>query len=133
MAQALYNDRIGIGSLAPVRDMNYVADTVAAFMGVGAAEGVEGELFNVGSGVGRTIGEMLDVVQRVAGVEKPVEQDDVRMRPEMSEVNALICDFGKAKAAFGYEPRVSFEEGVADLRDYLIARGSPANVAEYHV
>ena len=32
--------------------MNYVSDTVAAFLGVGAADGVEGELYNVGSGVG---------------------------------------------------------------------------------
>ena len=88
--------------------MNHVADTVAGFMGVGAAGGVEGELFNVGSGVGRTIGDMLEAVQRVAGVDKPVEQEEVRMRPEKSEVNALICDFGKARAAFGYEPQVSF-------------------------
>ena len=133
MAQALYSDRIVVGSLAPVRDMNHVTDTVAGFMGVGAAGGVEGELFNVGSGVGRTIGDMLEAVQRVAGVDKPVEQEEARMRPEKSEVNALICDFGKARAAFGYEPRVSFDDGLADLRDYLVARGAPTRVAEYHV
>jgi NAD dependent epimerase/dehydratase len=133
MAQALYSDQIVVGALTPVRDMNYVADTVAAFLGVGAAEGVEGELFNAGSGVGRTIGDMLDAVQRVAGVEKPVEQDPLRMRPEKSEVNALICDFRKANAAFGYEPHVAFDEGLAQLRDYLIDRGAPAGVAEYRV
>jgi nucleoside-diphosphate-sugar epimerase len=133
MAQALYSDRIVVGSLAPVRDMNHVADTVAGFMGVGAAGGVEGELFNVGSGVGRTVGDMLEAVPRVAGVDKPVEQEGARMRPEKSEVNALICDFGKATATFGYEPRVAFDDGLADLRDYLVARGAPTRVAEYHV
>jgi UDP-glucose 4-epimerase len=133
MAQALYRDRVVVGSLAPVRDMNHVADTVAGFMGVGAAGGVEGELFNVGSGVGRTVGDMLEAVQRVAGVDKPVEQAEARMRPEKSEVNALVCDFGKAKAAFGYEPRVAFDDGLGDLRDYLVARGAPTRVAEYHV
>jgi NAD dependent epimerase/dehydratase len=133
MAQALYSDRIVVGSLTPVRDMNYVADTVAAFLGVGAADGVEGEVFNAGSGVGRTIGDMLAMIQRVAGVEKPVEQDDVRMRPEKSEVDALICDFRKATAVFGYEPRVTFDEGLAHLRDYLAGRGAPATAAAYHV
>ena len=133
MAQALYGERIVVGSLAPVRDMNHVADTVAGFMGVGASGGVEGELFNVGSGVGRTVGDMVEAVQRVAGVDKPVEQEEVRMRPEKSEVNALICDFGKASAAFGYEPRVAFDDGLADLRDYLVTRGAPNRVAEYHV
>ena len=52
--------------------MNYVSDTVPAFLGVGAADGVEGELFNVGSGVGRTVADMLAAIQRVTGVDKPV-------------------------------------------------------------
>jgi UDP-glucose 4-epimerase len=133
MAQALYRDRIVAGSLTPVRDMNYVSDTVAAFLGVGAAEAVEGELFNVGSGVGRTISDMLDAIQRVAGVAKPVEQDELRIRPEKSEVNALICDYSKAKATFGYEPRVDFEEGLVKLRDYLVGGEVPADLAVYHV
>jgi NAD dependent epimerase/dehydratase len=133
MAQALYRDRIVVGSLAPVRDMNYVADTVGAFLSVGAAEGVDGELFNIGSGTGRTIGDMLDAIQRVVGVEKPVEQDQVRMRPEKSEVMALICDYGKAKASFGYEPRVDFEEGLVRLRDYLARSEMSADVAAYFV
>ena len=133
MAQALYSDRIVAGSLTPVRDMNYVSDTVAAFLGVGAAEGVEGELFNVGSGTGRTIADMLAAIQRVAGVEKPVEQEEARIRPEKSEVMALICDYRKAQAAFGYEPHVDFEEGLVKLRDYLVGGEMPAGLATYHV
>jgi nucleoside-diphosphate-sugar epimerase len=113
--------------------MNYVADTVAAFLAVGSAPGVEGQLFNVGSGVGRTIAEMVDAVQHVAGVDKPVDQDEGRFRPEKSEVRALICDFRKAKTAFGYEPRVHFDEGLARLRDYLIERETPSDLAVYHV
>jgi NAD dependent epimerase/dehydratase len=133
MAQALFSDRIVAGSLTPVRDMNYVSDTVDGFLGVGAADGVEGELFNIGSGVGRTIADMLDAIQRVAAVEKPVELDQTRMRPEKSEVKALICDYRKAKAAFGYEPRVDFEEGLVRLRDYLVGGKVPADLATYHV
>lgn len=133
MAQALYGDRIVVGALDPVRDMNYVADTVAAFLGVGSAEEVDGELFNVGSGVGRTVAEMLDAIQRVVGVEKPVHQDEGRLRPEKSEVKALICDYGKAKATFGYEPSVEFEDGLVRLRDHVVGREAPSDLAVYHV
>jgi NAD dependent epimerase/dehydratase len=133
MSQALWSDRIRVGALDPVRDMNYVADTVQAFLSVGAASGVEGELFNVGSGVGRSVEEMVAAVERVAGVEKPIEQEAKRLRPAKSEVTALICDYGKAKAAFGYEPRCDFEDGLADLRDYLQSRQPPSSLAAYHV
>jgi len=133
MAQALFRDRIVVGSTDPVRDMNYVSDTVGAFLGVGAAPGVEGEAFNIGSGVGRTIREMLEGVQRVAGVDKPVEEDAARVRPEKSEVRALVCDFQKAHAMFGYEPRVPFEEGLVRLRDYLVGGNVPTDLAAYYV
>ena len=63
-----------VGALEPVRDMNFVADTVAGFLGIAAADGVEGEVYNVGSGVGRTIGEILDEIQHVVGVDKPVSR-----------------------------------------------------------
>jgi UDP-glucose 4-epimerase len=113
--------------------MTYVADTVDGFLRVAAADGVEGEVFNVGSGVGRTVAEMLDAVQRVVGVDKPVEQVEARLRPAKSEVAALVCDFRKAQKAFGYEPRTEFEDGLVRLRDHLVERSSPADVAVYHV
>jgi NAD dependent epimerase/dehydratase len=133
MAQALYSERIMVGALDPVRDMNYVSDTVAAFMGVAAADGVEGDVFNVGSGIGRTIGEMLDAILRVVGVDKPVVREEARVRPGKSEVTALICDFGKATAAFGYEPRVDFDEGLRRLLDHLRDVTTSADPASYVV
>jgi nucleoside-diphosphate-sugar epimerase len=133
MAQALFHDRIVAGSLTPVRDMTYVSDTVAAFMSVGSAEGVEGELFNVGSGIGRTVAEMVDVVQHVAGVEKPVEHDEARVRPERSEVTALVCDYRKAELAFGYKPCVDFQDGLARLRDDLLGNSTSGDVDAYHI
>jgi len=133
MVQALYSDRIIVGSLDPVRDMNYVADTVTALLAAATAAGVEGEVFNVGSGRGRTVGEMLNAVQRVAGVELPVVRAPERVRPDKSEVRALICDFGKATRAFGYQPTVDFDHGLRLLRDYLLADGSPTDATSYRV
>jgi len=133
MAQALHSDRILVGALNPVRDMNFVDDTVAGFLGVGAADGVEGEVYNVGSGIGRTVGDMLAEIQVVVGVNKPVQQEPTRIRPEKSEVEALVCDYGKANAAFGYEPAVGFREGLTRLRDHLAERLPASDPAAYHV
>src|SRR5262249_26033865 len=112
---------------------NYVSDTTAAFLAVGEAEGVDGQLFNIGSGTGRSVREMIDSVQRVVGTEKPVRQDKARVRPENSEVQTLICDYGHAAATFGYRPSVDFDEGLAHVRDYVLERGSPADVTRYRI
>lgn len=130
MAQALHAPEIEIGSLDPVRDMNYVADTVDGFLRLGLADAVEGETYNIGSGVGRTIGEMLELVQKVAGTDKPVRVAASRQRPDKSEVTALICDYGKAAAQLGYGPRVGFEAGLEQLRDHLLTH-PPGDATPY--
>ncbi len=55
--------------------------------------------------------------------------------PEMekSEVEALVCDYGKANAAFGYEPAVGFREGLTRLRDHLAERRPTSDPAAYLV
>jgi NAD dependent epimerase/dehydratase len=133
MIQAMHSDRIVVGALDPIRDMNFVEDTVAAFLGVGAADGVEGEVYNVGSGVGRTIGEILEEIQEVVGVKKQVQQEQARVRPPKSEVMALVCDYTNARAAFGYAPRVDFRDGLERLRTYLAEVGPASDPAGYRV
>ena len=50
LSQALTLDVVRVGSLEPVRDMNYVQDTVDGFLRSAAAPGIEGQVFNLGSG-----------------------------------------------------------------------------------
>lgn len=132
MAQALYADEITVGALDPVRDMNYVGDTVAGFLGVASADGVEGNVYNVGSGTGHTIGEILEQVQKVAGTAKPVRQEEERVRPAKSEVGRLICDYSRAAAAFGYAPSVTLTEGLGRVRDFL-REHPPSDTGIYRV
>jgi UDP-glucose 4-epimerase len=133
MMQALYGKEIVAGSLDPVRDMNYVLDTVTGFLAIGAAEGVVGGVYNVGSGRGTTIGEILDLVQKVIGVDKPVRQVAERVRPAGSEVERLVCDFSRAAAAFGYAPSFSLEAGLEQVRDHLLAHPPAYDPSLYRV
>jgi nucleoside-diphosphate-sugar epimerase len=75
---------------------------------------------------------MLELVQSVAGVSKPVRHAPERVRPENSEVRALICDYSKANAAFGYAPALHFEVGVERLRDHLLEYRS-GDPSRYHI
>jgi len=95
-------------------------------------EKIHGEVFNIGSGAGRTVAEMIEVIQGVVNVDKPVRTMDERVRPDRSEVTALICDITKATGRLGYKPEVPFEVGIAAVRDYLVAH-RPPDPSTYHI
>lgn len=119
LSQALTQDVVRVGSLDPVRDMNYVGDTVDGFVRAATAPGIEGSVINLGSGRGVTMRQLLELALSATGRKVRVECDDARMRPEKSEVMELICDATRARAALGWESRVTLEEGVRRTASWI--------------
>ena len=82
-------------------------------------EGI-GEVFNIGTDTEISVGELFARISSIMRVEAPeIIQDDVRLRPAGSEVDRLRCDFSKLRAASGYEPSVSLDEGLARTIDWM--------------
>jgi NAD dependent epimerase/dehydratase len=119
IVQALRRDVISLGNLHPKRDMTYVADTVDGFVRAITAEGIEGEVINLGSGGAQTVGDFVEKIQMLLGIDKPVEVDPARVRPEASEVLNLVADNGKAQRLLGWQPSVSLDEGLQLTIDYV--------------
>jgi nucleoside-diphosphate-sugar epimerase len=94
--------------------------------------GVEGETFNLGTGVAYSVGEMVEAVFKVTGSRKPIVTEGQRVRPEKSEVDELLSDFSKAKAAFGFAPSISLETGLERLRDHVM-QARPTDPTTYVV
>ncbi len=86
-----------------------VAGTVACLMALVAGNpAVVGETFNVAHGTGH---RLLDVVDLVAGAVG--RAPDVRIEPSRAgEVTWYVADISRARAAFGYDPRVPVTIGV---------------------
>jgi NAD dependent epimerase/dehydratase len=103
--------RLRLGALDPIRDLNFVTDTVAGFVHLAQADGVVGQEFNVGSGVGVSIGELAQRIMAIAGCEVPIDCEAPRMRPEKSEVMELRCDSARIRAT-GWRPQVALDEGL---------------------
>ena len=112
ISQMLTRDRIRLGSLSPLRDFNYVGDTVAGFMAAAVSERTIGDVVNVGSGREISIGDLVHLIRKLVGRDVIVETDEQRVRPAGSEVERLLADNRKAKEIMGWEPRVSLEEGL---------------------
>ncbi len=104
-----------VGDLSSRRDWSDVRDFVRAYW-LALEKGVPGEVYNVGSGITRSVGEMLDVLLSMTECKIEVRQDPARLRP--SDVKVLMADATKFKKLTGWEPQIPFEQTLKDLLDY---------------
>lgn len=126
-------DPIRIGSLAPQRDLNFVADTVQGFLQIAQCDAAIGQVVNVGSGFTLSIGQLVDRASAVLGRPIAVQTDDARVRPANSEVELLLADTRKAQALFGYAPSVGLDEGLRQTALYLQANLHRYRPDDYNV
>ncbi|MBW3589241.1 MAG: GDP-mannose 4,6-dehydratase [Actinobacteria bacterium] len=103
---------IKVGNLDSVRDFLDVRDVVDAYRLL-LEKGDAGEVYNVCSGEGRQMGEILKGLIAVSGLDGQVEIDqDDTTRPGDSPV--LVGDNSKVRSAVGWSPQVPFERSLAD-------------------
>jgi len=110
---------IKLGNLKATRDLNYVSNTVDAFLKVAENGKTVGKVFNTGSGREVSIARLVGIIQDVMGTKVKVIADQQRIRPAQSEVGRLICDASLIKKVCGWKPRVSLEEGLKMSSEWL--------------
>jgi GDP-4-dehydro-6-deoxy-D-mannose reductase len=97
--------RIAVGNLDSVRDFLDVDDVVDAYQRL-LDRGVPADTYNVASGVGRRIGDLLDALIELAGARCAIEVDPARVRP----TDTAVGDASRLRAVTGWEPRVPWIE-----------------------
>ncbi len=102
--------RLRVGNLDSVRDFLDVADVVDAYRRL-LAPGVAPGVYNVASGVGRRIGELLETLCELAGVRPEVEVDRERWRPP----DRAVGDAARLRTATGWEPRTPWRDTLSAL------------------
>lgn len=122
MAQALAGGEIRIGSVTPVRDFTFVEDTIGAFVAAATAAGAAGATLNVGNGKGIAVGELAELILDVVASDAPLSPDPQRVRPEASEVLALLCDATRLRSLTGWEPAVGLREGLERTAEWMRSR-----------
>ena len=119
ISQALSQPQIHLGSLTPVRDLTFVADTVAGFLAAGLAPNVEGETINLGVGQGFTVGDVATRILSLLDLKLPIVEDAERIRPQSSEVFKLISNNTKAGELLKWSPAASLESGLTRTIEYV--------------
>jgi GDP-4-dehydro-6-deoxy-D-mannose reductase len=103
-----------VGNLDAVRDFADVRDVVRAYWML-LEKGEGGVAYNVCSGRGRRIRDLLDVLLAASGTRVEVRVDPERLRP--ADVPAQVGDPSRLRAATGWEPRIPLERTLRDLLD----------------
>jgi dTDP-glucose 4,6-dehydratase len=118
ITQALERETIELGSLEPLRDFCFCTDGVRGHLTV-AAHGIPGDLYVYGQGKNISMRDWADLILRVGreqgywGDDREIVTTELRVRPGSSEVMALRVGYEKLNRETGWEPNVSWEEGVA--------------------
>jgi dTDP-glucose 4,6-dehydratase len=117
VTQALERETIELGNLEPMRDFCFCTDGVRGHLTV-AAHGVPGDVYVYGQGRNISMADWAALIFRVgeehgfwpAGRE--VVTTAARFRPGASDVMALRVGYEKLHRETGWEPKVSWEDGI---------------------
>jgi dTDP-glucose 4,6-dehydratase len=117
ITQALTRPEVELGALEPLRDFCFTTDGVRGHLTV-AAHGVPGDVYVYGQGQNISMADWTDLILRT-GAEHGFWPDDrhvvtteKRLRPGMTDVMALRVGYEKLNRETGWQPKISWEEGV---------------------
>jgi len=100
------------GNLTPVREYGDVRDVARAYIAL-LEQGEPGEAYNVCSGVGYPMRELLDRLVQISGVRATVVSDPARLRAR--DADHLVGDPSKIRARTGWAPAISIDRTLLDL------------------
>lgn len=116
---------IRAGDMSIIRDFTDVRDVVRAYWLL-MNEGRTGQVYNVCSGNGFSLKEVIDMMARIAGTEVRVETDFKLIRPADNPV--IIGSNKKIHHETGWKPEIPLEQS---LKDVLDDAGNHLNESEY--
>ena len=97
-----------VGDGNQTRDFIYISDVVEAFVAAGSSS-VDQEAFNVGTGKPQSVNKLVALL----GGEK------VHIPKRPGEPACTWADIRKIKSQLGWQPKVSFEEGVHKILEHI--------------
>jgi dTDP-glucose 4,6-dehydratase len=124
ITQLLSGDReIRLGSLTPTRDLNYVTDICRGFIALADCNEAVGKEINIGSGEEISIGSLARQMIDLINPEAKIIIDEIRIRPEKSEVQRLLCGNQRIASLTNWKPKVNLAEGLKKTIEWFQKAG----------
>jgi UDP-glucose 4-epimerase len=109
-------DLLVYGDGKQTRDFLYAEDCADFIVRCSLMDEANGEVINAGSGSDISI---RDLAILVSGSDDARRVRHVPHHHPQSEVQKLLCDYGKARRLLGWEPSTSLAVGISKLRDFM--------------
>jgi NAD dependent epimerase/dehydratase len=110
---------IKLGSIHPTRDFNFVRDTVDGFIAIAETQATIGEEINIASQQEISIGQLArEIIDQINPTAKIVS-DDIRIRPEKSEVERLLGSNEKIRRLTGWQPKYTLKHGIRETIEWF--------------
>lgn len=111
------------GDGSQLRDFNYVDDAVDALLAAAGDPASEGQVFNLGS---EEVISLRALAEKLIALNGSGRHEVVPFPAERKviDIGDYYSDFGKIRAALGWSPKVSLDEGLKRTLDYYVRHGS---------
>lgn len=108
------------------RDFVSVNDVVEANLLAASAPGVAGKVMNVATGRSTTINMVLDAIGQAAGI----DASPMYLEPRRGDILHSLADVSLARKHLGFEARITFADGVAEILEdlHMVPTGQPVGI-----
>lgn len=124
---------IKLGNLEPTRDFNFVKDTVSGFIEIAKNDKTIGEEINIATEQEVSIGMLARELIRQINPNAQIFCDQIRLRPEKSEVERLLGSNVKIKKLTDWKPKYTLEMGLSETIDFIANNLSRFRTNQYNV
>lgn len=122
------SSKVKLGSLTPIRDLNFVKDICRGFLMLAECQAAIGREVNISTGTGISIIDLFGMVRAIMGSDASIETEEARKRPDKSEVLRLIGDNSLIKELTGYKPEYNLKSGLEITCNWF---GKEENLKKY--
>lgn len=105
------------GEGTETRDWTYVGDIVNGLLAMGVRDEAMGEAFNLGSGKEQSVIDMANKVNELTGNDAGIRYTE---RRNWDVKTRLLSCVDKANLVIGYEPKISFDEGLKETHRWFV-------------
>ena len=121
-------EEIKLGAIHPTRDLLFVKDTADGFTEIAKSDSLIGHEVNIATNSEISVGDLAGKIINIINPSAKIITDEVRLRPEKSEVERLFGSNEKILANTSWKQKHTLDEGLAKTIEWF---RDPENIKKY--